>query len=282
MSSYLCEMNPQVWWMVDIDLSHNLEYCPQTQGQKKYLYLKAHASNDLSSALSAEIKDKIKMEYGWLESANLLWKVLEQMYGSSNSKKLSSSALRNISSSTTLFDQSQEGQSSFQKEEAKSASLGKLDCPISQTGGSSFGRTENILSEEDDCSTSSSDVDDDVDTDDEYDEQELLVEFKKLISKYMKLQKRHRDLLCSHKDLMDSYALLESAHEVMVTTVKDSQPHTCSCAQPSIDLSCANSCSSQAKSSCDEHVLVEICDSLIANENDELKRENEMLKMKLS
>jgi hypothetical protein len=98
----------------------------------------------------------------------------------------------------------------------------------------------------------------------------------------MKLQKRHRDLLCSHKDLMDSYALLESAHEVMVTTVKDSQPHTCSCAQPSIDLSCANSCCSQAKSSCDEYVLVEICDSLIANENDEPKRENEMLKMKLS
>jgi hypothetical protein len=41
---------------------------------------------------------------------------------------------------------------------------------------------------------------------------------------------------------MDSYALLESAHEVMVTTVKDSQPHTCTCAQLSINLSCANSC----------------------------------------
>jgi hypothetical protein len=81
---------------------------------------------------------------------------------------------------------------------------------------------------------------------------------------------------------MDSYALLESAHEVMVTTVKDSQPHTCTCAQPSIDLSCANSCCSQAKPSCDEHVLVETCDSLIASENDELKKENEMLKMELS
>jgi hypothetical protein len=41
------------------------------------------------------------------------------------------------------------------------------------------------LAEEDDCSTSISD--DDVDTDDEYDEQELLVEFKKLISKHIKL-----------------------------------------------------------------------------------------------
>jgi hypothetical protein len=89
----------------------------------------------------------------------------------------------------------------------------------------------------------------------------------------MKLQKRHRDLLCSHKELMESYALLESAHEVMIITVKDSQPHTCTCVQYSIDLSCTNSCCSQAKSS---------CDSLIASENNELKRENEMVKMELS
>jgi hypothetical protein len=81
---------------------------------------------------------------------------------------------------------------------------------------------------------------------------------------------------------MDSYALLESAHEVMVTTVKDSQSHTCTCAQPSIDLSCANSYCSQTKPSCDEYVLVETCNSLIASENDELKRENKMLKMELS
>jgi hypothetical protein len=93
---------------------------------------------------------------------------------------------------------------------------------------------------------------------------------------------RHGVLLCSHKELIDSYALLELAHEVMVTKVKDSQPHTYTCAPPSIDLSCANSCCSQAKSSCDEHVLVETCDSFIASENDELKRENKMLKIELS
>jgi hypothetical protein len=81
---------------------------------------------------------------------------------------------------------------------------------------------------------------------------------------------------------MGSYALLEATHDVMVTTVKDSQSHTCTCAQTSIDLSCVNSCCSQAKPSCDEHVPVETCDSLIACENDELKRENEMLKMELS
>jgi hypothetical protein len=49
--------------------------------------------------------------------------VLEQMYGSSNSKKSSSSAPENISSSSILFDQSIEGQSSSQKEEVKSVSL---------------------------------------------------------------------------------------------------------------------------------------------------------------
>jgi hypothetical protein len=92
--------------------------------------------------------------------------VLEQIYGSSNSKKSSSSAPQNISSSFTLFDQSQEGQSSSQKEEAKSVSLRKLDCPVSQTRLSSFGRIETSLAEEDDCSTSS--FDDNDDTDDEY------------------------------------------------------------------------------------------------------------------
>jgi hypothetical protein len=50
----------------------------------------------------------------------------------------------------------------------------------------------------------------------------------------------------------------------------------------SIDLSCANYFCSQAKPSCDEHVLVEICDDFITSENDELKRENKMLKMELS
>jgi hypothetical protein len=81
---------------------------------------------------------------------------------------------------------------------------------------------------------------------------------------------------------MNSYALLESAHEVMVTMIRDSQPHTCTCAQSFIDLSCANSCCSQVKPLCDEPVHVETCDSLIASENNELKRENEMLKMELN
>jgi hypothetical protein len=58
--------------MVDVVLSNALEDCPQTQAQKKCLYLEAHASNALSNALSAEIKNEIEMEYGWLERANLI------------------------------------------------------------------------------------------------------------------------------------------------------------------------------------------------------------------
>ncbi len=103
---------------------------------------------------------------------------------------------------------------------------------------------------EDDCSSSSSDDDDDSINDDEDDDQVLLEEFHKLISKHMKLQKRHGDLLCSHEKLMDSYALIDAAHNVMVKMVKDSQPHTCTRAPHSTDLSCANSCYSQAKPSC--------------------------------
>jgi hypothetical protein len=31
LSSYLREMNPQVWWMVDVHLSDALEDCPQIE-----------------------------------------------------------------------------------------------------------------------------------------------------------------------------------------------------------------------------------------------------------
>jgi hypothetical protein len=68
----------------------------------------------------------------------------------------------------------------------------------------------------------------------------------------------------------------------MVTKVKDSKPHSYTCAPYSINLSCANSYCSQGKPSSDEHVLVETCNSFITSENDEFKRENEILKMELS
>jgi hypothetical protein len=183
MSSYLREMNPQIWWMVDVCLSHTLEDCPQTQAQKKCLYLEVHAYNVLSSALRAEIKEEIEIECGLLERANLLWKALDQTFGSSDDKRSSSTNIpENVSSSSIHIDQDQEEQSSVQKEKVKSVSLGKPDCPVSQTGVSDFGGTKTSLVEEEDCSMSSSD-----DDDDEYDYGEPLLEFKKLISKHMKL-----------------------------------------------------------------------------------------------
>jgi hypothetical protein len=71
-------------------------------------YLEAHASNDLSSTLSAEIKDKIEMEYELLERANLLWKELDKMFSSSNNKRSSSNVSKNFSSSLVHIDQGQE------------------------------------------------------------------------------------------------------------------------------------------------------------------------------
>jgi hypothetical protein len=94
------------------------------------------------------------MEYGLLESSNLLWKALEQMYDSNNDKRSSSTNVsENISSSFMHMDQDQEEQSSVQKEKVKSVSLGKPDGLVSQTGVSDFDRTRIDLAEEDNCST---------------------------------------------------------------------------------------------------------------------------------
>jgi non-canonical (house-cleaning) NTP pyrophosphatase len=132
MSSYLREMNSQIWWMVDVGFSHALEDCPQTQASEKGLNLKSHAFEVLSSALSVEIEDMIKIEHGLLKSANLFWKALEQMFGSSNDKRSSSISIpENISSSSMHIDQDQEEQSSVQKEKVKSISLGKQDGLVS-------------------------------------------------------------------------------------------------------------------------------------------------------
>jgi hypothetical protein len=91
--------------------------------------------------LSAGKKDKIEIECGLLERVNLLWKVLEQMFGSSNNKRSSSNVTENISSSSIHIDEDQEEQSSVEKEKIKYVSLGKPDGQVSQTGVSSFGKT---------------------------------------------------------------------------------------------------------------------------------------------
>jgi hypothetical protein len=93
---------------------------------KKCIYLEVHASNVLSSALSAEIKDNIEIEHGLLERANLLWKMFEKIFGSSNDKRSSSTnILENIPSSYIHIDQDQEEQLIDQKKKGKVCQSGK-------------------------------------------------------------------------------------------------------------------------------------------------------------
>jgi hypothetical protein len=95
---------------------------------------------------------------------------------------------------------------------------------------------------------------------------DLQAKLAKLTSEHMALQADHKGLECSYEKLVDSYAILEIAHEVVLSSIKSIQPlsHTCTCSQVQVNLSCANDCLSQASQSSIEHVLLESCDDLIA------------------
>jgi len=117
----------------------------------------------------------------------------------------------------------------------------------------------------------------------EKENQMLKAQVESLTSKHVALQGTHKELEHFYEKLADSHAMLEVAHEVVLTSVKSYQPlsHTCTCSQVQIMLSCDKSCCSQATNSCVEHVVAESCDDLIAEENDELKREVEELKIEM-
>ena len=117
----------------------------------------------------------------------------------------------------------------------------------------------------------------------EKENQMLKAQVESLTSKCVTLQGTHRELEYSYEKLADSHAMLEAAHEVVLTLVKSYQPlsHTCTCSQVQIMLSCDKSCCSQATNSCVEHVIAETCDDLITEENDQLKREVEELKIEM-
>jgi hypothetical protein len=67
--------------------------------------------------------------------------------------------------------------------------------------------------------------------------QEKKVLNEKLTSEHMALQARHKDLECSHEMLVESYTRLEVAHEVVLSSVKSTQPlsHTCTCSHVNIE-----------------------------------------------
>jgi predicted nuclease with TOPRIM domain len=55
---------------------------------------------------------------------------------------------------------------------------------------------------------------------------ELKARLDELSSKYNVLQANYVHLKCSHEELVESHIMLEVAHEVVITSVKSSQPST--------------------------------------------------------
>ena len=55
---------------------------------------------------------------------------------------------------------------------------------------------------------------------------ELKARLDELSSKYNVLQANYVHLKCSHEKVVESSIMLEVAHEVVITSVKFSQPHT--------------------------------------------------------
>ena len=117
----------------------------------------------------------------------------------------------------------------------------------------------------------------------EKENQMLKAQVESLTSKCVTLQGTHKKLEYSYEKLADSHAMLEVAHEVVLTSVKSYQPlsHTCTCSPVQTMLSCDKPCCSQATNTCVEHVVPETCDDLIVEENDQLKREVEELKIEM-
>jgi hypothetical protein len=104
---------------------------------------------------------------------------------------------------------------------------------------------------------------------------ELKARLDELSSQHNELQVNYTHLKCSHDELVESHALLEVAHEVVLTSVKSSQPptHSLTSTTSQLNISCANDCVPQASQS-----MIE----LNSIENLELKKEVERLKKEVT
>jgi hypothetical protein len=85
----------------------------------------------------------------------------------------------------------------------------------------------------------------------EIDNANLKAQLKVLTSKHVKMQKDYEMLKCSHEDPQDAHVMLQVSHEIVVTSVKHSQPHTqkCTCSPNFVNYICANVCCSQSQQS---------------------------------
>ena len=80
----------------------------------------------------------------------------------------------------------------------------------------------------------------------EKDNIELKARLDELSSQYNVLQANHVHLKCSHEKLVESHIMLEVAHEIVITSVKSSQPltHTLTCTPSQLNTPCTNECAS--------------------------------------
>jgi hypothetical protein len=85
----------------------------------------------------------------------------------------------------------------------------------------------------------------------ETDNANLKAQQEVLTSKHVNMQKDYEMLKCSHEDHQDAHVMLQVSHEVVVTSVKHSQPHTqkCTCSPNFVNSICANVCCSQSQQS---------------------------------
>ena len=59
----------------------------------------------------------------------------------------------------------------------------------------------------------------------------LKVKLDELTSSHMEIQNQHKELSCSNEKLVNSFAILEVAHEVMVTVMMSCVPINNTCSQ---------------------------------------------------
>lgn len=97
-------------------------------------------------------------------------------------------------------------------------------------------------------------------------EEKLKIENLALLEKYDMLS-------CSHEKLHDDHIMLDTAHEVIITSFKSYEPHQCTCAHLENLLSCVNSCCSKVSQSLIEQQVVASKEQVIINK-DRMPRRN--------
>jgi hypothetical protein len=119
-------------------------------------------------------------------------------------------------------------------------------------------------------------------------QQEHLIKQKKEIKALKAKEELHASFVSRYENLLDKFNLLTKEHEELEEKFNELKSLQCSsdssipcdipCIIPVVKVDASTSCDLTL---CNEHVVVEPCDDLIARENDELKQEVEKLRKDL-